>query len=151
MNLEHFQYLLETHGADCQHWPGQEPGQVEAFIAATPAAEAMLKQALWLDALLADIASNTEFTDIAGLQRKILARELPPQPTSVMQRLLNWISPRQDQFLQTFWRPALLACLPLVFGLYLGTQFSFGIEEIPNDWEEELMLLSLNDYAEPLP
>lgn len=150
MNLDLFQHLLETHGTDFQRWPDGEQN-LEAFIASTPAAEAMLKQALLLDEMLADIARNTEFPDLAGLQQKILVRELPRQPTSLVQQLLDWISPRQEQLLQTFWRPALLACLPLVFGLYLGTQFSFGIEEIPNDWEEELMLLSLNDYAETLP
>ena len=49
------------------------------------------------------------------------------------------------------WRPALAACLPLVFGIVLGNYYSFGISSEVDEfdyWEDELAMIALTDISE---
>ena len=66
----------------------------------------------------------------------------------LLDQALDWLLPRSDRLLAWIWRPALVACLPLVCGIYMANFFSFGITGPELAWEEELSLLALNDYAE---
>jgi hypothetical protein len=64
--------------------------------------------------------------------------------------VLDWLIPRQSRGMAWAWRPALVACLPLICGIYMANFYSFGIEldSADNSWQEELYLISMNDYAE---
>jgi hypothetical protein len=99
-----------------------------------------------LDRLLNQI----EVPDFSGLESRVLNQSLPERQMPALDRFLDWLLPREN-FGKNIWRPATAACLPLVFGIVVGNYFSFGFN-LESDgfsyWEDELTMLSLNDYSE---
>ncbi|HLT62945.1 MAG TPA: hypothetical protein VKZ92_00315, partial [Pseudohongiella sp.] len=64
----------------------------------------------------------------------------------------QWLMPADSARVGEWWRPAALACLPLVFGLFMGMQldlFQDPAAEMTAD-EAELLFIALADYPEPL-
>ena len=88
--------------------------------------------------------------EFRGLEQKVLKQALPPQRNSLLAQLLNWIIPKEASNKQ-LWRPAVAACLPLMFGIVLGNYYSFGIDTVIDEydyWEGEFAFLALSDYSE---
>ena len=84
------------------------------------------------------------------LELKVLTQEPPARSESLSDRIVNWLLPERN-FRKQLWRPAMAACLPLVFGILLGNYFSFGVFAEADEyeyWEDELTMLSLTDYSE---
>lgn len=71
-------------------------------------------------------------------------------------RLLEWLVPLQARTAAVFWRPAALACVPLVLGMAVGNQLDIFSDVYTTDFysvdmeETELELISLADYSESL-
>ncbi len=90
--------------------------------------------------------------EFAGLQARILNQQLPPRNDPLLDKLLDWLIPAGGFTIQ-LWRPAMVACLPLVFGIVLGNYYSFGVGLQSSEveyWEDELAMLSLSDYSESI-
>ena len=85
-----------------------------------------------------------------GLESRILNQPLPERNRGLFEAAVNWLMPEGSLGNQV-WRPAIAACIPLVFGIVLGNYFSFGIG-VEDDgfqyWGDELAMLSLTDYPE---
>ena len=85
-----------------------------------------------------------------GLEAKILSQPLPPRTISPLDTLLDWLLPNSE-FTLRLWQPVAAACLPLAFGIVLGNFYSFGVTFESDEmeyWEDELTMLSLNNYSE---
>lgn len=148
MTLEKFGDILDLHGSASSAWPARQRAACEALLADNAAARALLQEHQLLEQALSGIA----VPDLPGLESRVLTQPLPARVKSPGERLLDWLLPA-NLLGPHLWRPALAACLPLVFGILVGNYFSFGVAvESPgfDTWGDELYMLSLNDYTENL-
>ncbi|NQV70372.1 MAG: hypothetical protein HQ498_10135 [Pseudohongiella sp.] len=146
MTIEEFTKIVESYGSEAARWPAEQREQCRTFMASNAAASTLLNQQRELESLLDQIT----VPEFPTLESRVLNQQLPKQEASVLDRALAWLLPK-NSFSQQLWRPAMLACLPLVFGIVIGNFFSFGIA-LENDgfayWDDELTMLSLNEYTE---
>jgi len=120
--------VLQAYGANAAHWPQTERAMLLALIAESRQASNMLDQARRLDLLL-DQYMVPEADD--KLLQKVLATIPAP---NLFDQILNWLWPERKS---RIWQPALAICLPLIFGILLG---SFWTPLEPDyDWDEEGM------------
>ena len=148
MTIEEFSRIVYVYGAASNRWPTNLREECGEFLTHNATARILLKQQSELEKLLDQI----EVPEFPELERRVLIQELPQNHGSVIDKLLDWLLPEND-FGNQIWRPALIACLPLVFGILLGNYFSFGVFFEENGfeyWDDELYMLSLNDYSENL-
>ncbi len=146
MNLEEFTRIVDLYGSEPARWPESLRAECETYVANSIEAKALLNQQSQVDKLLAQI----ETPIFPGLETRVLNQPLPERNRSLFEKAMNWLLPNED-FGKQVWRPAIAACIPLVFGIVLGNYFSFGIG-IDDDgfqyWDDELAMLSLTDYTE---
>ena len=148
MNLQRFENLIDAYGTDPQRWPVAERSAALKLLADSEQAAELLQQSIWLDQSL-DQFSAPAFDQ---LHQRLLKMPLPAQPRNVLERVLQWLMPSGPRELTEWWRPAALACLPLVFGLFMGMRldlFADPAVEFTAD-DAELMFLALADYSELL-
>lgn len=146
MTLEEFTKIVAIYGSDTEAWPTVVRDDCKALIADSSEARTLIEQQRELDRLMNQIAAP-EFPD---LEARVLNQELPDRSGSAIDLLMDWLLP-QNNFGNMLWRPAMIACLPLVFGILLGNFFSFGVFIAADEyeyWEDELTMLSLTDYSE---
>ncbi len=147
MTLEDFKQTIESLGTDPAHWPIDTRVQCEMLLESNSDARLLLNEQCELDLLLQKIEAPV----FLGLETRILNQNLPPRQQSVIDNIVDWLVPAQ---LGTqLWRPAIAACLPLVFGVLVGNFFSFGVTEQElalEYWDDELALLSFNDFSSDL-
>lgn len=144
MTPERFAQIVETCGSRPERWPAQERMDAEAYSHQNAQAQELCAQYARLETLLDGLSVPA----MPGLEQRVLRRAASLTRDSLFDRALDWLLPRSDRLLAWIWRPALVACLPLVCGIYMANFFSFGIAAPEVAWEEELSLLALNDYAE---
>lgn len=146
MKIEEFTKIVETYGSESTRWPAELRDECTAFMANNPAARTLINRQWELDKLLNQITVPA----FPELESRVLNQQLPPRKGSLTDQILAWMLP-ENGFGKQIWRPAMLACLPLVFGIVIGNFFSFGVD-LENDgfayWDDELTMLSLNDYTE---
>tara|TARA_R110002073_G_scaffold153170_1_gene308148 strand:- start:119 stop:568 length:450 start_codon:yes stop_codon:yes gene_type:complete len=146
MTLEEFTRIIDLYGSESAHWPKRLRADCEAFVANSIEARSLLNQQWALDELMGQI----DVPDFPGLESRVLNQALPERNQSFFDPIVEWLLP-QDDYRQNLWRPAVAACLPLVFGIVLANYFSFGVG-VENDgfqyWGDELAMLSLTDYTE---
>lgn len=143
---ERFATIIEVYGSQPERWPAEERAEAAAFLAQDHRAQALVAEYQSLDAWL----DQYQVAALPTLEAHVLSQARNVSTGNAFDRLMDWLLPRSGRVLAWVWRPAMVACLPLVCGIYLADYFSFGIESTQNSWEEELYLLSLNDYAETL-
>ena len=106
--------LLNRHGADPNGWPAE----------ARPRAQALLRNSASAQALLAEAKR---------LERALDAMPTPPLPLGLRTRIIANATP-QDAWLQwlttKLWRPASLACLPLLLGIGFGANVADDTEDL---------------------
>ena len=144
MTPERFAQLVEIHGSRPERWPADERMAAEAFRLADHQAQALGDEYARLESLLDALPVPA----MPGLEQRVLQRAANLTRDSLLDRALDWLVPHSDRLLAWIWRPALVACLPLICGIFMANFFSFGIPGQELAWEEELSLLALNDYAE---
>lgn len=144
MTPDRFAQIVETFGSQPGRWPAEERVAAEACWHDSPQAQALLEEQARLEALLDALPVPA----MPGLEQRVLRRAASLARDNLLDRALDWLLPHSDRLLAWIWRPALVACLPLVCGIYMANFFSFGITGPELAWEEELSLLALNDYAE---
>lgn len=144
ISSERFAAIVEAYGTESARWPAEERTAAMAHCATHPEAQALVAEFQALDEML----NQFQVADLSVLQRNVLIQVARTSAGNVFDRLLDWLLPHSERLMAWLWRPALVACLPLVCGILLADYFSFGIEGVQNSREEELYLLSLNDYTE---
>jgi hypothetical protein len=144
MTLERFTEILETCGAQAERWPAEERMAAENFLVNEADAQRLHGEYLQVESYL----NGLPVPPLPGFEQRLLKSLRSMTQDSFLDRALEWLLPHSDRILGWVWRPALLACLPIVCGIYLANFYSFGVMETPNPLHEELYLLALNDYAE---
>jgi hypothetical protein len=142
--LEHFEQLTAIHGSDIDRWPKEEQTPARQLLIKSSAARALFEEQQSIDALLDAIPVPS----MIAMEKRILRNLAAATRTSILDRVFDWIVPSGARVSTWAWRPALIACLPLVCGIYMANFYSFGIDSTENSWQEELYLISMNDYAE---
>jgi hypothetical protein len=146
MTLEEFTQIIDSHGSEPARWPEGLRQQCENFLANSVAASVLIRQQQEVEMLMDQI----ELPAFPGLEARVLTQPLPPHRNSALDQFLAWLLP-PDNLGKHFWRPAMAACLPLVFGTVIANFYSFGVNvqsEGFEYWDDELYMLSLNDYTE---
>ncbi|MCH2324473.1 MAG: hypothetical protein MK317_07205 [Pseudomonadales bacterium] len=146
MKLGNFSQEIEIYGADSAMWPEDLREDLEAFLAKNESARSLLSEYSQLEQSLDKIA----VPDFPGLETRVLNQALSPRQQSLFVSLISWLLPTEN-FGANLWRPALAACLPLVFGIVLGNYYSFGISSEVDEfdyWEDELAMIALTDISE---
>ena len=143
---ERFTTIVEAYGSQPRRWPANERAAALDYLEQHPAAQTLVAEHRMLDELL----DQFPVLEMSRLEQRVLEHAVEEVDRNLFDRLMDWLLPRSGRVLAWMWRPALVACLPLICGLYLGNYYSFGIDGTQNSREEELYMLSLNDYAETL-
>ena len=144
LSSERFTAIVEAYGSQPARWPAEERAHAIAYSAAHPEAQAVQTEFRAVD----DMLDQFQVADLSLLERNVLSQVARTSEGNVFDHLLDWLLPHSQKLAAWLWRPALVACLPLVCGILLADYFSFGIDGAQNSREEELYLLSLNDYTE---
>jgi len=161
MNSHRFTQIIDAYGSRAERWPQDEREAMQQYISINASAQQYLHSQISLDALLdadlgVDIGANlaADFgaeTGQPSLQRKRLEARimanLPPafptrQDDRLADRLLAWLLPGSNK--GDFWRPTLVACLPLLVGLAIGNNVSLETQDDSYTWDEEVYLLGLS-------
>lgn len=146
MTLEEFTKIIDLHGTESARWPKSVRTECELFVANNVEARALLNQQWAIE----DLMEQIEVPNFPGLESRILNQTLPEREESLFDRLIAWLLP-PSMGGQNLWRPAVAACLPLVFGVVLANYFSFGVGIDVDDfqyWDDELVMLSFTDIDE---
>lgn len=141
---ERFATIIEAYGSQPERWPENERDAALAYMEHHTPAQILVTEYRKLDELLDQFSA----TEISRLEQRMLEHVVDAVGNNLFDQLMDWLLPRSGRVLAWMWRPALVACLPLICGIYLGNYYSFGIDGTQNSREEELYMLSLNDYAE---
>ena len=109
MDLQVFIALLDAAGSNKTLWPAEVRVNAEQLLAHSAQARAELQAAQVLDQL---VSAVPEHVAPPGLHARILAG-LPPEMSGLVDQLVGWLT-------VGFWRPAISALVPLLFGAWLG-------------------------------
>lgn len=120
MELQAFIALLDTAGSNQFDWPAEVRVKTEQLLAHSAQARAEWQAAQTLDQL---VSAVPEHVAPPGLHARILAG-LPPESSGVIDQLVGWLT-------AGFWRPAILALTPLLFGTWLGSAIPVQEESSP--------------------
>ena len=146
MTLEEFTRIVDLYGAESARWPKALRAECESIIANNAAARTLLDQERVVD----DLMGQLEVPDFPGLESRVLKQPLPESRGNILEELTNWLLPGES-FGKQFWRPAMVACIPLAFGIVVANYFSFGVGIESDGFQycgDELAMLSLTDYTE---
>ena len=146
MNLERFTLIVESYGADFQQWPEDERVDALKFSRTSIEAISLLDQAAELDRHLALFELPNNELSVQRIEMGILfALEQETLKQGALERLLDWVLPDFDDLAHTWWRPTLVACMPLLLGIAIGLTLANNTYELSSD--EELSLLAFTDTA----
>ena len=144
MNLERFTLIVESYGADFQQWPEDERVDALKFSRTSTDAMSLLDQAAELDRHLALFELPNSELSVQRIEMGILsALEQETLKQGALERFLGWVLPDFDDLAHTFWRPTLVACMPLLLGIAIGLTLANNTYELSSD--EELSLLAFTD------
>lgn len=152
ISLQRFEQLLDAYGASPQRWPEHERAAALQLLQQSAQAAQLMQSAQWLDQQL-DLLPTPDFSHLNAV---LLQAALPARRKKFTDYLLDWLLPAQSSSRAVFWRPAALACVPLMLGLAVGSQLDvfsdvYSADMYSLDLEEsELDLISLADYSEIL-
>lgn len=152
ISLQRFEQLLDAYGASPQRWPDHERAAALQLLEHSAQAAQLLQNARWLDQQLDQLPAP----DFVYLNTTLLTVLLPARRKKWTDQLLEWLVPAQARSAAVFWRPAALACVPLMLGLAVGNQLEVFSDADTTDLysvdmeETELELISLADYSEIL-
>lgn len=146
MTLQEFTRIIDLYGSESTRWPKRLRSECESFVANNIEARTLLNQQWQVD----EIMKQLTVPSFPGLETRVLNQPLPERKRSFFEEVMAWLLP-DENFGKKVWRPAIAACIPLIFGIVLGNYFSFGIGADDDGfqyWGDELAMLSLTDYTE---
>jgi len=149
MTAQRFEQIVTAYGSESMRWPATEREAALHYLAEHSEAQALAEEYRELNHLL----DAVQVPSLAQMERRVIRSLQEATRDSLLDKVLDWLLPRQSRGMAWAWRPALVACLPLICGVYMANFYSFGIESfgiesVENSWQEELYLISMNDYAE---
>jgi len=144
MTEQRFEQIVTAYGSEPARWPATERDAALHFLASHHAAQTLVEEYRELN----DLLDAATVPVMAQMERRVLRTLQEATRDSLLDKVLDWLMPRQGLGIAWAWRPALVACLPLICGIYMANFYSFGIDNAENSWQEELYLISMNDYAE---
>ena len=127
MTADEFADLLDRHGTDMAEWPGPLRNEAVRYARVSEEGRRLLAKSIAFDAMLVD---STRVPVPFRLRTRILERIA----TNESPAWWSWIT-------HSVWRPALLALLPLVFGVVIGDMPS----ELESDSTDASMFLAFTD------
>ena len=146
MNIKQLTLIFEVYGSKPEGWPVDKVKEIYDLLETNSDAISLKKEFDEMDQTLNELY----LPNFDNLTQQILDRQLPQRNSNLATNLLNWIWPAHPS-IWFFWRPISAAALPLLFGIFLGNYFSFGINYESSDseyWAEELTILALiDDYG----
>ena len=172
MQLNRFTEILASYGSQSSHWPQAERDAAIAFAQQHPSAFGLLKQQESLDRLLADDKLEPLYDLKARILNQVPAsiEEAAIKKASItnasfetaaLETAMNVSVARDDglysRFLSGFlswllparntpamlWRPGLLATIPLVVGIMIGSHLNIsGLDDF-DTWDDDDYLLTL--------
>lgn len=149
MTAQRFKQIVTAYGSEPVRWPAREREAALHYLAQNAAAQMIVEEYRELNHLL----DAVQVPALAQMERRVIRSLQEATRDGFPDKILDWLLPRQNRGMAWAWRPALAACLPLICGIYMANFYSFGInsfgvESTENSWQEELYLISMNDYAE---
>jgi hypothetical protein len=145
MNHQRLIQIIQAYGTRPENWPAEERADAQALLAANEtdpvgSDDYQVRRLLAGEAHIDDALDSYAVTTPLYLRSRILA-DLPKK--LLLDRVLEWLLPDLGELRSYFWRPALVACLPLVIGLMLGNNL-FTVDS-SEAWEDEIALIALDD------
>ena len=119
MDKSKFVSLAEAYGSDLNRWPQDQK---------LPAMAALEHNPDWLDILNTELALDRQLDqyqlniDVSALESRILQQTT--EKVGLIDKVLGWLLP-DDSLL----RPALVACIPVLLGVVIGTNLDLGLED----------------------
>jgi len=152
MALKELTQTLEIHGTNPVKWPANSREQIEELLNNDERAMALKKEFDDLEKSL----DQLHIPDFAELKQYVRHLDLPPRRVDLFEKFLTWLLPTAwllptERNYKNLWRPAVAACLPLMFGIILGNYYTFGINISIDEnefWEDQLLMLALSDHPE---
>ena len=149
MSAQRFEQIVTAYGSEPMRWPAPEREAAQHYLAENPAAQSLVEEYRELNQLL----DAVQVPALAQMERRIIRSLQEATRDSLLDKVMEWLLPREQRGITWAWRPALVACLPLICGIYMANFYSFGIDNAgieiaESSWQEELYLISMNDYAE---
>lgn len=143
MTAQRFEQIVTAYGSEAMRWPATEREAALDYLKRSCAAQSLVEEYRELNRLL----DAVQVPALAQMERRVMRSLQQASRASVLDKVLDWLLPAQGR---GAWRPALVACLPLICGIYMANFYSFGVEleSTENSWQDELYLISMNDYAE---
>lgn len=144
MNKTEFDHLLACYGANFEHWPSEHRSIAKLALEAHPEWQTSFLESRILDDVLDNVLDDAldkqtlESHHLAALEQRILAQTVHKQ--SSLDHFIHWLIPGEVFWRPALWRPALVACLPVIVGLSIG--LNVDIDE-QYTLEEELSLSGL--------
>lgn len=146
MNLDTFTKLLESYGTVGANWPADVRREALELLTENEAARALHLKYAPLDRALDMYTVKPDVDRMrAALMAKVSSRNL-------FDRITAWLLP-EPRNLQAFWRPAMVASLPLILGIILGSTLSLGsTDSYTDNWSDEISMVALSTSSnESLP
>lgn len=149
ITAQRFEQIVTAYGSEPSRWPAHERESALLYMTANPAAQSLVEEYRELNQLL----DAMQVPALAQMERRVIRSLQEATRDSVLDKVLDWLLPHQQRGIAWAWRTALVACLPLICGIYMANFYSFGVDSFSTDsaensWQEELYLISMNDYAE---
>mgnify|MGYP001823795292 CR=1 FL=1 len=138
MDEHRFDAALDRWGSNLQDWPADERQAAEALLAQSKVAESLLQTDRSIDATLSRLQQHVA---PPGLEQRIHARLTTLESHGDRgQRIWSWVT-------ASFWRPALLAAVPLTVGFALGLGLSDVSEQ---ELADQVSMLALSNIYEEI-
>jgi hypothetical protein len=157
MQLNRFTQIVEAYGSQPQHWPQAERQAASLFAEQQPEAQRLLARHDDLDRRL----NAATVAPLNGLEARIFARVIGSSTTQsdvqttknngLLSHFLNWLMTPQT-LPSLLWRPGLVAAIPLLIGLFIGSNLNISALDESDSWDEQVYLLALTaDTLETYP
>ena len=149
MTAQRFEQIVTAYGSEPSRWPELEREAAQYYLANNSTAQTLVDEYRELCQLL----DAVQVPELTQMERRVIRTLQEATRDSALDKILDWLLPRQQRGMAWAWRPALVACLPLICGIYMANFYTFGVDSFSTDsaensWQEELYLISMNDYAE---
>lgn len=115
MNIQRLSEILEAYGGDSQRWPEAETAAALELCAKEPEARRMMEDALALDVML-------DRYDVPIVSSTALIHKIESEiqlPRNMIDQFIEWLLPDRGS-IPSLVRPALIACLPVMLGIWIG-------------------------------
>ncbi len=137
MNKQLFTHYASTYGSEISQWPNEVKQVAVDALAVNPQWQSLLEAEVSLDQALD--AYQVSSSPLPDLEQAIL--NSTAAKIDLIDRILAWLIPQNSVF-----RPALVACVPLLVGVILGNSLEIEDQYVLS---EEIELISSFTVLEP--